>query len=335
MNTVAGSSTPLVSILIPVHNGLGFTQACLESIWTHANDAIPCEILVLDDLSTDGTAEYLEALGSRIRVLHSPPQTPFAEKMNEAAERAEGEYLCLLNNDTLVTKGWLEELLVPIRQDPEIAVVGNRHLTPETGQINHAGMVFQPNGSPSHLYRGEPSEFWPARISQEFQCLTAACWMIAKRRFIELGKFDTAFRNGFEDVDFCLRARKKGFRVFYNADSVIYHHGVSTEGRMDHEAANLALFLIRWGESLVRDAGDFYYPPPPPPAQPPPVLQEPRTVPASVDVPAELSRKRSHIEERYAEIEYLHARHPLIASLLRSMVRFATSTAKLLNRRKI
>ncbi len=293
---------PVVSILIPVHNRLDRTRACLESIFANADSSPPFEILVLDDGSTDGTAAYLASLGSRVRMIQYSERKTFAEKINAAAPRARGEFLCLLNNDTLVTAGWLENLMARPRTDPRIAVVGNRHLTPETGLINHGGMVINARLCPVHLYRGQPADFGPALISREFQILTAACWLISKRTFLALGAFDPQFRNGFEDVDFCLRARQKGYKVFYAADSVIYHHGLSTPGRTDHETNNAENFKSKWGAAIFPDIEDFIT----------------DLAPGEV-----LSMK-----ERISYVEKLRIRRPLIAGFLLAVIRLLTSVAK-------
>jgi len=165
--------------------------------------------------------------------------------------------------------------------------------------------VFDTHGDPVHLYRGQPADFRPALISQEFQALTAACWLVKKRIFLELGGFDPVYKNSFEDVDFCLRARQKGHRIFYCADSVIYHHGLSTPGRTDHELANARYFKSRWGASIVPDLDKYYVVPVVPPL-----------------------RVASDIEQRYSYIQNITSSHPLIASLLRTIVRLATSIAK-------
>lgn len=317
--------TACVTILIPAHNCLDFTRACLESIAATEDASLVEEILVIEDGSDDGTAEYLDALGGRVRRLSHGTRQTFAEKINMAAPQARGEYLCLLNNDTTVTPGWLKSLLAAARDDPGTAIVGNRQLVPKTGLIDHAGVVFNSRGFPMHLYRGQPSDFWPALISQEFQAVTAACWLIAKKTFLELGGFDPVFRNGWEDVDFCLRARLKGFRIFYAADSVIYHHVSSTPGRMTHERANVEYFQCKWAATIVSDLQNFYFVPKPEPAPAPAPALPPPPVPAPLSGP-------SHMEKRYWEVERLHARHPVMASLLRSVIRTATSTAKLINK---
>jgi O-antigen biosynthesis protein len=305
-------SPPIVTILIPVHDRLELTSACLDSIFATADPSVPFEIIVVDDGSTDGTDKYLESLGPRVRILQNESRKCFSEKMNMAAPLACGEYLCFLNNDTLVTNGWLKNLLTAARDNPTIGIVGNRHLTPGTDLINHAGMVFDSHGYPMHLYLGQPADFRHALISQEFQILTAACWLLKKRTFLEAGGFDPAFKNGWEDVDFCLRARRDGWKVFYAANSVIYHHGLSTMGRKDHETANAEYFKSRWGASIVPDLDNYYVVPPPP-----------------------APRIPSDIETRYSHVKTLQARHPLTASILRAIIRFATGVAKRLNRSRL
>jgi GT2 family glycosyltransferase/glycosyltransferase involved in cell wall biosynthesis len=244
---------PCVSILIPVHNRLDLTRACIDSVFATAETSITFEILVIDDNSTDGTAEHLKALGTRIRTIRNDTRGCFGHNINLAAPLARGEYLCLLNNDTLVTVGWLTKLVAAARRDAAIGIVGNRHLTPGTNLLNHAGMVFDTQGYPHHLYPGQPADFPPALVSREFQILTAACWLIEKQLFVDLGGFDPQFKNGFEDVDFCLRVRQSGRKVFYAADSVIYHYGQSTPGREDNDFSNARYFKRKWGTVIASD----------------------------------------------------------------------------------
>ena len=293
---------PSVSILVPVHNRLDLTKACLESVFETAEKSVPFEIIVIDDKSVDGTVEYLQSLGARVRTIRNSTRKCFAENVNSAVPLAKGEYLCLLNNDTLVTAGWLQKLLAAARSDPAIAVVGNRHLSPGTNLIDHAGMVFDSRKRPVHLYRGQPADFRPAQFSQEFQCVTAACWLVRKNIFLELGGFDAEFKNGCEDIDFCLRAGRAGHKIFYAADSVIYHYGQSTPGRKDHETSNSRYFEKKWGDSIASDLHHYYVLPPP-----------------AYD---------AHWSERFARLEDLEHRRPLAASLIKTVIRAATSLAR-------
>ena len=255
--TVTADSVPCVSILIPLHNRLDLTRACLDSLFATADPSVPSEVLVIDDQSDDGTAEYLAALAPRVHTIRNATRECFGHNINLAAPLARGEYLCLLNNDTLVTPRWLKRLVTVARKDPAIGVVGNRHLTPGTDLLNHAGIVFDAAGHPVHLYPGQPANFPPALVSREFQCVTGACWLVERRLFLDLGGFDLQFKNGYEDVDFCLRVRRHGRKVFYAADSLIYHYGQQSPGRMDNDVLNAFAFERKWGMHIVSDLHDY------------------------------------------------------------------------------
>jgi GT2 family glycosyltransferase len=251
------SDPPCVSLLIPVHNRIDLTRPCLDSVFAHSDPAIPTEILIVDDCSSDGTADYLDSLGDRVRVLRNATRQCFGYNMNAAAALAGGEYLALLNNDTIVTEGWLARMLAAIRRDASIGVVGNRQLTPGSNRINHAGMVIDEHGRPIHLYPGKPRHFRPATVSREFQVVTGACWLVPRALFLELGGFDPAFRNGCEDVDFCLRVRAHGRKVWYAADSIIYHYGASSPGRTENDAANERYLAEKWHGRITPDLHDY------------------------------------------------------------------------------
>jgi GT2 family glycosyltransferase/glycosyltransferase involved in cell wall biosynthesis len=242
-----------VSILIPVHNRVDLTRACLESVFCHAEPSLTTELLLTDDCSTDDTAEYLASLGEQVRVIRNTLRRDFGHNMNVSARLARGRYLCLLNNDTLVTRGWLTKLVEAAEGDRRIGVVGNKHLYPGSGKIQHAGMAFHATGLPVHMYPGMPPDFPAANNSREFQIVTAACWLVPRDLFLQLGGFDPAFKNGYEDVDFCLRVRETGRIVYYVADSVIYHYGQSSPGRKNHDDANCTYFQEKWRGRIVPD----------------------------------------------------------------------------------
>jgi GT2 family glycosyltransferase len=253
----ARDTVPHVSLLIPVHNRVELTRACLNSIFKNADPEIGVEIIVVDDCSTDGTGDYLNSLGDRIRVLRNDVRGCFGQNLNKAAGVARADYLVFLNNDTEVTPLWLRRMLDAALEDPSIGVVGNRQLYPNTRNVNHAGMVFDEQCKPVHLYPNKPADFPPANISRDFQALTGACILVPSEVFRELGGFDTAFRNGHEDVDFCLRAGQRGYRVHYVAESVIYHHIGSSPGRYDTEGENERHFAEKWRGKIVPDLDDY------------------------------------------------------------------------------
>lgn len=244
---------PECSILIPVHNGLELTRACLASLWEHAAGGPSFEVIVFDDRSTDGTSGWLDGLGDRVRVLRGSARGGFAINNNLMAAEARGRHLVMLNNDTVCRAGWLGGLMARA-DDPGVGVVGNLHLYPVGGRVNHAGVVFEGDGRPRHLYEGMPGGLEAARARREMQAVCAACWLVPGSVFERLGGFDEGYRNGHEDIDFCLRAREAGLRVVYEGSSVIEHHGSATPGRFVHLDENERRFLDRWGGKVEVDA---------------------------------------------------------------------------------
>ncbi|HET7880284.1 MAG TPA: glycosyltransferase [Acetobacteraceae bacterium] len=242
-----------MSILVPVHNQVALTRACLDSLRAHEDPNITAEIIIIDDCSTDGTKAFLGSLGSRVRVHSNQARGTFGINMNLAARLAGGDFVVLLNNDTEVTPGWLNRMLEAMRSDEAIGLVGNRHLYPDSRLINHAGMAFDATGYPVHLYLGRPPDYAPAQVSREFQILNGACWLVRRELFLELGGFDTGYRNGWEDIDFCLRVRERGSKVWYAADSVIYHHVSASAGRFKDEGDNARYFATKWQGRFAHD----------------------------------------------------------------------------------
>jgi GT2 family glycosyltransferase len=153
-----------------------------------------------------------------------------------------------LNNDTELHPGWLEPMLALHDEARTPGVVGNVQWKQGTRIIDHAGVRFLTDGRPLHVARGQteipPGEYrrWPA--------VTAACCLVERDLFLRLGGFEPAFRNGYEDVDFCLRAGEAGYRHYVAHRSCIEHHVSASPGRMAAEELNRALFLQRWREKL-------------------------------------------------------------------------------------
>ncbi len=246
-----------VSILIPAHNRIDLTAPCLESIYRHADPRLSVEIIVIDDASTDGTAEFIRKRYPDVIVVQNAQRRSFGANINAAAGLARGRYLCILNNDTLVLPNWLAPMMAAADDDPTIGVVGNRHLWPGGDKINHAGMAFTQRCEPVHIHVGRPRNFAPALVDREFQILTAACWLVPKNVFSELNGFDLQFVNGFEDVDFCLRARDKNLKVWYVGKSAIYHYGQSSAGRTENDTENARRLRRKWRGKIRPDLHEF------------------------------------------------------------------------------
>jgi hypothetical protein len=163
----------------------------------------------------------------------------------------------MLNNDTLVTDGWLNALIEAVEKDDHLAIVGAKLLYPNDS-VQHAGVVFNHKRKVYHIYRYFHRDHPAVNKTREFQVVTGACLLIRTPVFMQVGLFDENFRNGFEDVDLCLRVGQLGYRVLYNPDCVVYHLESMTPGRGDHDRENSRYFEEKWqGRVLVPD--DFNY----------------------------------------------------------------------------
>jgi GT2 family glycosyltransferase/radical SAM superfamily enzyme YgiQ (UPF0313 family)/tetratricopeptide (TPR) repeat protein len=235
------------SIIIPVFNKLELTRQCLTMLASFTT--MPeYEVIVVDNASTDGTAEFLAELGGDVQVIRNPENYGFAIACNQGAKAARGEYLLFLNNDTIPTEGWLNALVDEVERHPDVAVVGSKLLY-EDGTIQHAGVAFSRIVfTPYHIYRRFPADSPMVNRRREFQCVTGACMLVRRDVFEQVDRFDEGFKNGFEDVDLCLKIRERGWRIVYRPDSVVYHMESQTPGRKTHDTDNARRLLERWSK---------------------------------------------------------------------------------------
>jgi GT2 family glycosyltransferase/radical SAM superfamily enzyme YgiQ (UPF0313 family)/thioredoxin-like negative regulator of GroEL len=235
----------VASIIVPVFNKVELTQQCLVKLAEVTQD-LDYEVIVVDNHSTDGTAEFLSRLGGDVQVIRNQENLGFAKACNQGARAARGRSLVFLNNDTIPLKGWLTALVQEVERHPDVAVVGSKLLY-EDGTIQHAGVAFsRTTFSPYHIYRGLPADSPAVSRRRELQCVTAACMLVRRDVFASVGGFDEGYRNGFEDVDLCLQIHERGWRIVYQPESVLYHLESRTPGRKDHEGDNARRLLERW-----------------------------------------------------------------------------------------
>jgi O-antigen biosynthesis protein len=248
------------SIVIPVHNRSAITERCLDAIVASPADA-RSEIVVVDDASTDSTPSMLALHPADVRVVRHERNAGFAASCNDGVAAAAGEWIVLLNNDTIPEPGWLSTLIDYASAHERVGVVGAKLLFPDR-TIQHAGIVFARALTAQHIYLGFPADHPAVERSREFQAVTGACMLIRRELFVGLGGFDPAFLNGYEDLDFCLRLRKSGYEVHYCHESVLYHLESATRGfdakSLDSNSRNHELFLERWEGFVVHDDIGYY-----------------------------------------------------------------------------
>ncbi len=243
------------SIVIPVHNKAALTRQCLDAIYEHP-PAVDHEILVVDDASTDETAEMLAGYGDAVQHLRLDRNAGFATACNTGAAAAKGEYLVFLNNDTIAQPGWLDAL-VAYSDEHGVTAVGSKLLYPD-GSVQHAGVVFSPLGDPLHIYAGFPADHPAVNKSRPFQAVTAACVLVRREAFEEVGGFDTGYQNDLEDVDLCLRLGQSGHAVHYCHTSLLYHLESASRGQRNRPKHSARVYRERWGRCVRHDELVYY-----------------------------------------------------------------------------
>ena len=246
-----------VSIIIPLFNKVDYTRQCLEALERSTPNLISYELILVNNGSTDGTAEYLGTLTGNVTIITNSSNLGFARACNQGGRIATSEYLVFLNNDTLPKPGWLEALLDGIEQDGA-DICGARLLYPD-GKVQHAGVAFNEDSIGYHIFNGFHANS-PAVTRKRFmQCVTAACMMLRRELFTTLSGFDEGYVNGYEDVDFCLRAGALDKKILYVPESTLIHFEESSEGRKSHEEPNARRYLNRWGGRVLCDDNDYYH----------------------------------------------------------------------------
>ncbi|MDG0790586.1 glycosyltransferase family 2 protein [Cohnella ginsengisoli] len=234
------------SIIIPTFNQRELLGKCINSIVRHTQPAY--EIIVIDNGSTDGTAEYLARLGGTVRYRVLERNRGFAGACNIGLMMAKGRTLMLLNNDTLVTKNWLANLLACLDSDPGIGAVG-----PVTNYIGGEQQIRVPytNVHDMQSFASGFNRHDPGRW-QETDRLVGFCVLMRRETFLRIGYLDEGFEFGnFEDDDWDTRVRLLGQRLVIAGDTFIHHFGsVSIRALGDDflrvHAANERYYIDKW-----------------------------------------------------------------------------------------
>jgi len=253
---------PVVSLILVTHNAIELTRLCLESL-DRRTDWPALEILAVDNGSSDGTRQWLEEeaarRGSGFRLIAFPDNRGFAPAVNAAAAAARGDFLCLLNNDTIVTRGWLSALVRHLERDRSLGMV-----CASTNEIVNAAKVEVGYRDPEDL------ESWAEAFTrsrsgraEELDMVAMFCVLLRRALFQMIGPLDERFAIGmFEDNDYSRRVRAAGLSLAVARDAFVHHWGRGTFGRMP-EAEYLRIyeenrrrFEEKWGAvSAARPPG--------------------------------------------------------------------------------
>lgn len=254
--------SPRVSIVIPVHGESHFTVSCLHSIAV-VGGAVPFEVIVVDDDSPDDTASLLARIGN-VKVISNEVNLGFTRSCNAGIAAASGEYVVLLNNDTEVTPGWLEELLGTADADPQVGVVGVKLEYPD-GTLQEAGGIVWSDGSGMNYGRGDRPGLAEYGYLREVDYCSGACLLVRRELLQRLGGLDERYAPAYyEDTDLAFAARALGYKVVYQPNVRIIHHEGGSHGTdvsvgvKRFQDLNRLIFIEKWARELAAQ-----YPPDP------------------------------------------------------------------------
>jgi GT2 family glycosyltransferase len=250
---VIKSVRPTCAVVIPTYNGVTLTCSCVEALLGSPPTDAKWQIIVVDDASTDSTLTALDRYAAAIHVIARKENGGFAQACNRGASAAgDCDYLVFLNNDTIPVTGWLDALVREASVHARAAAVGAKLLFPD-GTVQHAGIAISQDRWPRHLYAGFPGEHPAVNRAKEVVAATAACLLIRREDFDAMNGFDSAFHNGYEDVDLCLRLREAGREIRYCPSSVVYHLESVTRWPSGAESTepNDQLYDRRWRRNVT------------------------------------------------------------------------------------
>jgi len=209
-----------VSIIIPNWNGTAFLERCVGAVLQSAVESdFQFECILIDDASTDGSAEAAAAKFPQVRLIKQQVNQGFGRTVNNAAHAADGEYLLLLNNDLIAKPGFVEQLCMPM-SDPQVFGVSGRTISWGSNEPNHVSMMGELVAGRLQLTWSDPAEASPTMFLQGGSCT------MRKKLFLDFGGFHPLFYPGYwEDYDLSYLAIKSGYKNIYEPKASGAHLG--------------------------------------------------------------------------------------------------------------
>lgn len=230
-------------IIIPVWNQPEATKNCIDSI--ERNTSYPYRLIIIDNASSHVTEKFLDDLKKNrnlsVMLIRNAENEGFIKAVNKGISLSTSEYACMLNNDTVVTKDWLTEMIDIINKDPQIGIVNP--------SSNNLGQKVPGKMTLDEYVEGIKEK---SGLFVELGCALGFCMLTRKKIFDEIGMFDEIFGMGnFEDTDFSMRATKKGYRIVRACGSYVLHEESRSfrklrDFKIDF-ARNKKIYETRWG----------------------------------------------------------------------------------------
>jgi GT2 family glycosyltransferase len=238
---------PVCSIVIPTYDGRELLRCCLASIERHRPDAraYPIEIVVVDNGSTDGTAEWLARTRPAIRLVRLERNGGFCAAANAGIAAARGRFIQLLNNDTEVTAGWVEAALAPFADQTVGSVAPLVLVRSDPTRVDSAGDSYALVGWPTKRGHGQPAEAWTTRPGDDVFGASGSSAFYRTEALQIAGGFDPLLVSYYEDIDLAFKLRWAGYRNVFAPESRILHDISATN---DHRSPELQRRIARNAE---------------------------------------------------------------------------------------
>ena len=230
--TSAPSGVPRVTAVVVSYNTREDLRRCLASLRAHSG--IPCRVVVVDNASSDGSADLVEKEFPEARVIRNRENAGFSRANNQGLREAAGSYAFFLNSDAELTPGALPALVARLDARPRLGAVGPRTLSPDgTVQVSFGpALTLLAEWRQRRLVRGvkrrDPAALKEATarsgVEHEPDWLSGSCLLARKEALDAVGGFDEGFFLYEEDVDLCLRLRRAGWGVLFTPDAQVVHH---------------------------------------------------------------------------------------------------------------
>jgi hypothetical protein len=229
-----------LSIVIVSYNTKELTFQCLASIYKYTKN-IDFEVIVVDNNSTDGTAEYIKEHFPKATIIENKKNIGYGAANNLGMKKAEGKYLLLLNSDTKIKDNVFNKMCKYINKQKDIDVVGPKLLNKDDSAQPSAGRDFTPLNVFLMLFGFDSLMRTSPEQIKEVDWIVGACFMLKKEVFQQTKGFDEDFFMYVEEVEWCRRIREQGYRIVFNPDFSLYHfeRGSSKKGR---EAAIIGIY---------------------------------------------------------------------------------------------
>lgn len=262
---------PLISVIIPNKDHTDDLDVCLKSLYEKSSYK-SFEVIIVENNSTEKeTFEYYEALTQKhgnIKIVTWKGDFNYSAINNFGVNYAKGEYILLLNNDVEIINGSCLEEMLMFAQRKDVGAVGAK-LYYSDDTVQHAGVILGLGGTAGHAHkhfgRSHPGYMARASIAQNLTACTAACLMMRRDVFDEVGGLDESFEVAFNDVDLCMKIRKKGYLVVFTPYAELYHYESKSRGndstpeKLERFRGEIDRFKEKWQKQL--DDGDPYYNP--------------------------------------------------------------------------